>query len=363
VFGVNVHAKPELIVRVIDIRMPTHECDLCAKSFLTASNLTRHMLTHSRDKPFSCEHPGCGARFTQSNDLKKHMRTQHKIEEPKQGAASTVQPPHPLGVVPPSSAAALPNVSLPAGVQVMVLSSSGLVDWSSSLWPSAAQQLHPPTDGIPSAMVEVAPAAAAGATNAMESEAEEMAASAALLLLMGEKDPDGEVEGAIAESEAMEITEEAEVGSTEGAIEESEAMEGVWRGVDNESDDKMEVDDAGAVGALEMAISTAPASSAQPPKADMTASAATRRSPRRRGPKEKVEAKDEEDGKEDLAAVVNWVAMMTTEAAEVAAATAAADGRPAATYSAACWLLRLREACMHQAYTARATADARCHDR
>jgi hypothetical protein len=40
--------------------------------------------------------------------------------------------------------------------------------------------------------------------------------------------------------------------------------------------------------------------------------------------------------------------MMTTEAAEVAAATAAADGRPAATYSAACWLLRLREACMHQ---------------
>jgi hypothetical protein len=243
---VNVHAKPELIVRVIDIRMPTHECDLCAKSFPTASNLTRHMLTHSRDKPFSCEHPGCGARFTQSNDLKKHMRTQHKIEEPNQGAASTVQPPHPLGVVPPSSAAALPNVSLPAGVQVMVLSSSGLVDWSSSLWPSAAQQLHPPTDGIPSAMVEVAPAASAGATNAMESEAEEMAASVALLLLMGEKDPDVEVEGAIAESEAMEIPEEAEVGLTEGAIEESEALEGVWRGVDNALDDEMEVDDGGA---------------------------------------------------------------------------------------------------------------------
>jgi hypothetical protein len=63
---------------------------------------------------------------------------------------------------------------------------------------------------------------------------------------------------------------------------------------------------------------------------------------------EKVEAEDEEDDEEDLAAVVNWAAMMTTEAAEVAAATAAADGRPAATYSAACWLLRLREACMHQ---------------
>ena len=212
-----------------------HVCDHkgCGKSFPALWPLTRHKLTHTHRQPFKCVR--CGERFNQSNNLKRHERTQHrteehKIEEPNQGAASTVQPPHPLGVVPPSSAAALPNVSLPAGVQVMVLSSSGLVDWSSSLWPSAAQQLHPPTDGIPSAMVEVAPAAAAGATNAMESEVEEMAASAALLLLMGEKDPDGEVEGAIAESEAIEIPEEAEVGSTEGAIEESEALEGVGEG-------------------------------------------------------------------------------------------------------------------------------------
>ena len=189
------------------------------------------MLTHSREKPFPCVHPGCGARFTQSNDLKKHVRTQHKIEEPNQGAASTVQPPHPRGVVPPASAAALPTVSLPAGVQVMVLSRSGLVDWSSSLWPSAAQQLHPPRDGIPSAMVEAAPAAAAVATNAMESvEAEEMAASAALLLLTGEiLEAESEVEGSIAESEAMEMAVDPEE-----AIEESEAMEVVGEGDKNQ---------------------------------------------------------------------------------------------------------------------------------
>lgn len=194
------------------------------------------MLTHSREKPFPCVHPGCGARFTQSNDLKKHVRTQHKSEEPNQGAASTVQPPHPLGVVPPSSAAALPNVSLPAGVRVMVLSRSGLVDWSSSLWPSAAQQLHPPTDGIPSAMVEAAPAAAAVATNAMESvEAEEMAASAALLLLMGEiLEAESEVEGSIAESEAMEMAVDPEEAEVEEAIEESEAMEVVGEGDKNQ---------------------------------------------------------------------------------------------------------------------------------
>lgn len=67
--------------------------------------LTRHKLTHTGEKPFSCEHPGCGARFTQSNDLKKHERTQHKTEEPNQGAACTAHPPHPLGVVLPSAAA------------------------------------------------------------------------------------------------------------------------------------------------------------------------------------------------------------------------------------------------------------------
>ena len=39
---------------------------------------------------------------------------------------------------------------------------------------------------------------------------------------------------------------------------------GVWLGADDAMDDAMDVDDAGAVGTPQMAISTAPASSAQP---------------------------------------------------------------------------------------------------
>ena len=58
----------------------------------------------------------------------------------------SVQPPHPLGVVPPA-AAALPSISLPAGVQAMVMTSSGMAVASPSQWPPAAQaelQLHLP---------------------------------------------------------------------------------------------------------------------------------------------------------------------------------------------------------------------------
>ena len=59
-----------------------------------------------------------------------------------------VQPSQPLGVVPPSSSsAALPSISLPAGVQAMVMTSSGMAVASPSQWPPAAQaelQLHLP---------------------------------------------------------------------------------------------------------------------------------------------------------------------------------------------------------------------------
>jgi hypothetical protein len=58
-------------------------------------------------------------------------------------------------VVPPSSSsAALPSISLPAGVQAMVMTSSGMAVASPSQWPPAAQaalQLADATGGPPAA--------------------------------------------------------------------------------------------------------------------------------------------------------------------------------------------------------------------
>ncbi|XP_064651993.1 zinc finger protein 91-like [Lineus longissimus] len=52
-----------------------YNCQVCNKSFSTVSNLNRHMVTHSGDKPFACEH--CEKRFTQATHYKRHVVTTH----------------------------------------------------------------------------------------------------------------------------------------------------------------------------------------------------------------------------------------------------------------------------------------------
>lgn len=49
----------------------THYCMKCNKDFSTRTNLTRHLLTHDGQKPYTCNI--CGNKFTQNGSLKSHM--------------------------------------------------------------------------------------------------------------------------------------------------------------------------------------------------------------------------------------------------------------------------------------------------
>ena len=56
-------------------RKQRHECGVCEKVFVSASQLATHARIHTNEKPYECD--VCEKRFTQSSSLKAHMRTYH----------------------------------------------------------------------------------------------------------------------------------------------------------------------------------------------------------------------------------------------------------------------------------------------
>ena len=47
----------------------------CGKGFRLKTDLNRHLLTHTGERPFRCTAPGCSKSFSQHSNLKRHMRT------------------------------------------------------------------------------------------------------------------------------------------------------------------------------------------------------------------------------------------------------------------------------------------------